>query len=234
MDVAAGTNDSVILHAVEPFLRWLGPAVTSFTGTGDGPAASLAHDLLNLWLSSTLAPQGDPTAAYERLRTWAEGVPPWDTGTLRDARTLILSCLRNDASRLPAPVVTRILESLTPRIPPGQPPGAADFPARHGLLILQTALAASSADLDPGQRADLAAVIAETAAELCAAPDPATALQAWVMAHHAGFTHSELSTQTPEQFLSGLPLTALARDNPQLLRQVRAIAAAQYGVPLPA
>jgi hypothetical protein len=230
MDVAAGTNDSVILHAVEPFLRWLGPAVTSFTGTGDGPAASLAHDLLNLWLSSELDPQGDPTAAYERLGVWAAGIPPWDTKTLNDARTLILSCLRNDAARLPAPAVTRILESLTPRVPPG----AADFPARHGLLILQTALAASSADLDPGQRADLAAVIAETAAVMCAAPDPATALQAWIMAHHAGFTHSELSTQTPEQFLSSLPLTALARENPQLLRQVKAIAATRYGVPLTA
>src|SRR5262249_19789188 len=154
----------IILHAVEPFFRWLGPAVTSFSGVGDGHATSAAHDLLNLWLSSTLSGQDDLTAVYERLRVWAEGIPPWDTATLHRVRTLILSCLRNDAARLPASTVTRILECMVPRIPPGERLEAADFPGQHGLLILESALAASSADLRTEQRADLAAIVAETAA----------------------------------------------------------------------
>ena len=232
MDIAAGTNDSVILHAVEPFFRWLGSAVTSFSGVGDGPATSMAHDLLNLWLSGTLSGQDDLTAAYERMRVWAEGIPPWDAETLHRVRTLILSCLRNDASRLPASTVTRILGYMTSRTPPGEPSGAADFPRRHGLLILQTAVAASPG-LETGQRASLAAIIAETAAAMCEDPDPAIALQAWVLAHHAGFTHSELSRETPEQFFTRLPLAVTAARNPQLMRQVKAIAATHYGVSIP-
>jgi hypothetical protein len=118
MDIAGGTNDSVILHAVEPFFHWLGPAVTSFSGAGGGPATSLAHDLLNLWLSGTLSGQDDLAAAYERLCVWAEGIPPWDTETLHRVRILILGCLRNDAPRLPAPAVTRILDCMSPGITP--------------------------------------------------------------------------------------------------------------------
>jgi hypothetical protein len=73
MEVAGGTNDSVILHAVEPFFRWLGPAVMSFSGVGDGPASSAAHDLLNVWLSGMLAGPAGMASAYERLRGWIDG-----------------------------------------------------------------------------------------------------------------------------------------------------------------
>jgi hypothetical protein len=122
---------------------------------------------------------------------------------------------------------------MIPRIPPGERLEAADFPGQHGLLILESALAASSADLRTEQRADLAAIVAETAAAMCEGPDPATALQAWVLAHHAGFTHSELSRQTPEEFLVKLPLAVIAEQNRPLMRQVKAIAATQYGVSMP-
>ena len=233
MDIAAGTNDSVILHAVEPFFRWLGPAVTSFVGVGDGPATSLAHDLLNVWLSSALSGQDNVTGTYERLRIWAEGIPPWDTATLHRVRTLILSCLRNDASRLPASTVTRILKTMTPAIPPGDLPVSADFPERHGLLILETAVAALSASLGTEQRAELAAIATDAAVAMCEDPDPAIALRAWVLAHHAGCTHREVSRETPQEFLGKLPLAVIAEGNPPLMKQAEAIAATQYGISIP-
>lgn len=122
---------------------------------------------------------------------------------------------------------------MTPRIPPGERSEAADFPGQHGLLILKSALAASSADLRTEQRADLAAIVAETAAAMCEGPDPAIALRAWVLAHHAGFTHSELSRETPEEFLVKLPLAVIAEGNPPLMRQARTIAGTQYGISIP-
>ena len=81
MDVAGGTNDSVIRHAVEPWFTWLGPAVTSFSGVGEGPATSAAHDLLNAWLSSTLSSSDSLASSCERLTVYAEGLPPWHQQT---------------------------------------------------------------------------------------------------------------------------------------------------------
>lgn len=228
MDVAGGTNDSVIQHALEPFFRWLGPAVTSFSGVGDGSATSLAHDLLNLWLSSTLSRQDNLPVVYERLRVWAGGIPPWDAETLRHVRTLVLDCLRSDASRLPATTVARILDCMIPKVPAGEQ--AADFPEQHGHLILETALAALSAAPGREQRADLSAIIAETAAAL--RQYPAATLRTWVLIHHAGYAHSDISLETPEEFLGKLPLAAIAEGHPHMVRQAKAIAATQYGIPI--
>src|SRR5205823_2872500 len=135
MDVAGGTNDSFIRHALEPVFRWLGPALTSFAGTGSGPATSAAYDLLNVWLSSTLsAPDGLPDA-YEHCGVWAEGLPPWDEETRSRVQALVLDCLSRDASRLPAATVVRVLRAI---IPPG--PGAEPAPTagQHVHLVLQS------------------------------------------------------------------------------------------------
>ncbi len=100
MDVSCGTNDSVILHAVEPLLRQLGPTITTFMRAG-GRSSSAAHDLLTLWLNS-LDSTADPNPGYRRCVVYLDHQPNWDASTQRRVRILILGCLRSDAARLPA------------------------------------------------------------------------------------------------------------------------------------
>ena len=226
MDIAAGTNDSVIRHALEPVLRWLGPSVTSFSGVGDGAATSAAHDLLNLWLSSNFAEQGSLEHAYKRLDVWTRGIPPWDAETLYRVRTIVLGCLSTDAARLPASMVVRILKSVLPEVPVGAL--AADLPEQHGHLILESALAAFTAASRTEDQAQLTAIVAETAAAL--RQYPAATLRAWILVHQTGFSHSDIFPETPRDFLGKLPLAAIAEEHPQLFQRAKAIATARYGI----
>ncbi|WAX82204.1 hypothetical protein [Streptomyces sp. KMM 9044] len=56
LDVPGGTNDAVVRHAMDPVFTWLGPAVTTFLTSPGGQTASLAHDLLELLLSTAARP----------------------------------------------------------------------------------------------------------------------------------------------------------------------------------
>jgi transcriptional regulator with XRE-family HTH domain len=156
MDVSCGTNDSVILHALEPVLAHIGPTIATFM-RADGASSSAAHDLLSLWLCSTLGGAADLGAAYRRCFGYVEPQPMWDAQTQRRVRMLLLTCLHSAASRLPpADVVAHLAASAR----------VADDDAATWQLILDTAHAASSTALSAGQRASLRRVIRQASEQL--------------------------------------------------------------------
>ncbi|MBT2401397.1 NACHT domain-containing NTPase [Streptomyces sp. ISL-100] len=115
MVVSGGTNDAVVLHAVDPVFRRLGSAVTTFVGTPDGTATSVAHSLTDLWLASGLgAPDSELGVLYERCGTFLERYSGLDMSTRRCATWIVLGQLVNDAARLPASVVSSVLGGLYP------------------------------------------------------------------------------------------------------------------------
>ena len=219
MDVAGGTNDSVIRHAVDPWFTWLGPAITSFSGVGEGPATSLAHDLLNAWLTRTLSSSPDLVGIYERLIVYADGFPSWHSETRSQVQALILSCLRADAASLPASTLVQMLRKLT------------EIDDNHAHLIIETALTALSAGSSNEQWSELLGIAIETAERMRS--HPIARLRAWIAVHNTGFEHSEIFLGTPEQFLSEISFATIAQDYPHLVRQARAIATARYGVSTP-
>jgi hypothetical protein len=112
LDLAAGTNDSVFRHAVEPVLSWLGSSLTTFRGVGDGPATSVAHDLIRLGLLRVAGDSDDDLAAtYLRLQSVFDPPPTWDADHAERAVALTLRYLREDAGRLPAVDVARYLRA---------------------------------------------------------------------------------------------------------------------------
>jgi hypothetical protein len=115
MAVSGGTNDAVVLHAVDPLFQRLGPAITHFVGTPEGIAASIAHGLTSLWLASGLGTADHELAAlYEHCGTFVE---PWnglDDATRGRVIRLVFGQLVNDAARLPADVVRKVLDAPDP------------------------------------------------------------------------------------------------------------------------
>ncbi len=111
MDICCGTNDSVILHALEPVLAHIGATVATFLRE-DGTSSSAAHDLISLWLSSTLEQDDGLLGLYYRCVGQLERQPTWDDQTRRRVRTLILACLRSDTTRLPAADVAELMRKL--------------------------------------------------------------------------------------------------------------------------
>jgi transcriptional regulator with XRE-family HTH domain len=107
MNVSCGTNDSVILHAVEPLLSQVGATVMTFM-RADGRSSSAAHDLLTLWLSATFGSPG-LAAEFTRCTTYLGNQPMWDAQTQRKVRILVLSCLRSAAPGLPTATVAACL-----------------------------------------------------------------------------------------------------------------------------
>lgn len=114
MAVSGGTNDAVVLHAVDPVFRRMGSAVTTFFGTPGGIATSVAHSLTDLWLAGGLeAPDGDLAALYEHCAAFLEPFSRLDHDTHDRAARLVLGQLAQDATRLPASVVKSVLDALT-------------------------------------------------------------------------------------------------------------------------
>ncbi|MEN8654534.1 hypothetical protein ABCR94_29030 [Streptomyces sp. 21So2-11] len=112
--MSGGTNDAVVLHAVDPLFRWLGPAVTSFVGSPEtGTATSVAHGLTSLWLASGLgAPAAELTALYERCGTLLELSSGFDQQMKGHASLLLLGQLVTDVALLPESVVAGLLRTL--------------------------------------------------------------------------------------------------------------------------
>lgn len=216
MDVAGGTNDSVIRHAVEPWFNWLGPAITSFSGIREGRATSVAHDLLNAWLCSTLSGSADLGHIYQRLMVHADGLPPWHQETHRHIQALILTCLHADAARLPADMVAKLLGKFT------------QVDGSNGQLILETALAAFAADISSEQRSKLVAIAIKAANAQPA--DPIARLRAWIAVHNAGMDHSDVFPGSPGKFLAEIPFSSVTENYPLLVRQAEIIAATRYGI----
>jgi hypothetical protein len=112
MDVSSGTNDSGVRHAVEPMFRRIGASITTFHGSADAGASSIAHDLMQLWLSRTLdADDTELARAYDRLSIVFGDRPLWDTQMQLDVAKLVLDLLQLDAPRLPTAAVIRYLKA---------------------------------------------------------------------------------------------------------------------------
>jgi hypothetical protein len=112
MDISGGTNDSGVRHAVEPMFRRIGASITTFHGSADAGASSIAHDLMQLWLSRTLdADDTELARAYDRLSIVFGDRPLWDMQMQVDVAKLVLDFLQLDAPRLPAAAVIRYLRA---------------------------------------------------------------------------------------------------------------------------
>ncbi|MFI2078103.1 NACHT domain-containing protein [Streptomyces triculaminicus] len=138
MDVSGGTNDSVVRHALDPVLEWLGPAVTTFTMYGHHePAASLAHDLLRLLIGGSMGLAADEQATlYLRVHR-ALFLLPDDSQLQEPVARLLADMLDRDGSalshdilralaqrprNLPGPLYERLLRAIRahlPDLPPG-------------------------------------------------------------------------------------------------------------------
>lgn len=113
MAVSGGTNDAVLLHAVDPLFERLGPAVTTFVGTTSGIATSVANGLTALWLASGLGASDDELIGlYERCATFLEPWSALDDESLRRVARLVFRQLATDAARLPADVVCMVLNAM--------------------------------------------------------------------------------------------------------------------------
>jgi hypothetical protein len=184
----------------------------------DGKASSAAHDLLSLWLASTLDDGPDPGDAHRRCATYLERQPMWDAQAQRRIRILILSCLRASAPRLPPADVLTHLTAAT---------HTADDDTLSWQLILETALAILPEDDGTDQRASLMRIIRQ-AANTARHHGPVTALQAWVRIHDAGLTHQDAFGDEPANYLRQLPLADLTGSSRQLVNRARHIATDKY------
>ncbi|MGW4687091.1 NACHT domain-containing protein [Streptomyces sp. NPDC004244] len=102
MDVSSGTNDSVVRHAMDPVMEWLGPTVTIFTGSGEGqPATSLAHDLLRLTIGGSVGLSADElTGLYLRAAGTLARLPE-DSPVVEPATRLLADMFDRDGPALP-------------------------------------------------------------------------------------------------------------------------------------
>jgi hypothetical protein len=186
-DMSGGTNDSVVRHAMEPVFRWLGPSVMTFQGIGDGPATSVAHDLLRLCLLRLVRDSDDElTILYRLLR------PVFSLPTLRYATAgnraawLLLRLLHADVARIPATDVASLLDgavenavphdhevvALVPEVAVAALAVAPHDPGHQEMVRDRLAAAAVTAAAVPGRRAG----VTPSAEELLAAVAEATRL----------------------------------------------------------
>ncbi|MBT2507900.1 hypothetical protein J7I98_18835 [Streptomyces sp. ISL-98] len=216
--VSGGTNDAVVLHAVDPVFNWLGPAVTTFVGTPEGTATSVAHSLTNLWLAARLgASDADLAALYEHCCAFLE---PWsglDDETRHRAVLLVFGQLADDAARLPDSVVSRVLRAGDGALSPQ----AVELMARAAMSGLTAC----------GPYEDSSPLWQDwwTALDNLVEVDPVRILTLWSTSHGSGTARLALGMATAE-FLNRANPDTLRSIPPELLDRVRRLAAA-YELP---
>jgi len=219
MDIAGGTNDSAIRHAIEPLFRWIGPTVTTFLGEGDQPASSAAHDLVQLWLSSALGGSEDQLATiYHRCIEFMERGPLADTELRRRIMILLISCLQGDAARIPTVAVIEYLRAAL-RL------SADDEQILQ--LVLNSALTALSAN-PSGEGSTHLSDIATQSVTAMRRIGPPCGLLAWVTIHGSCVAYREIMDEDPTEFLQQLCLSTIDDTHPQLVSRARAIVATRY------
>ncbi|MFF0735962.1 NACHT domain-containing protein [Streptomyces chartreusis] len=117
MDVAAGTNDGVVLQALRPLLESLGPLLTTFNGGGSSLATSILHDLLKLWLHGGAGMSLEETQMLYRRVGNAFLVSDRDSPLLRHLRPVLVSLLDRDLQRFPAQDAQHFAEALSAHAP---------------------------------------------------------------------------------------------------------------------
>jgi hypothetical protein len=102
-DLSAGTNESVLRHALEPVFDLLGDSIMSFHGNDEGLPTSAAHDLISLCLLRTAdCPDDELLAAYQRAARLFGRLDSGNPEQRRRIRMLMLRMLEADFPRLPA------------------------------------------------------------------------------------------------------------------------------------
>ncbi|MFD5030344.1 NACHT domain-containing protein [Streptomyces sp. NPDC058405] len=215
MSLSGGTNDSVVLHALEPVFQRLGPSLTTFFSSPHGSAESVAHHLIELWLASGLGASEDELATlYERC---ADFLLPWwsflDHETGRRVTRLVCRQLVIDAGRLPPDVAARVLLTLS----------VGDDDPHTRELVVRAAMATlrrhGPAEVREGLRAQLESDIA-----ILVRTDPARILALWGEAEDPERIR-EWFGASPLEALRGMSADELRVVPPELLRRVRALAA---------
>lgn len=221
MAVVGGANDSIIRHAIDPLVNSINDTVMTFLGQGDGPATSVAHDLLNLWLTSTLGATDEAlVAVYRRCGQLLNALATWNR-EIPSVVPIVLSQLRSDAERVPADIV---IDCLTKVSRSDEDKG---HDPRTLRLTLECALAALAAEPSDQQRAELIRIAARAAARMRNVSPPSDLLSAGLSVHASGLGFHILGEQ-PEQFLAELLSTAAAKIPKHLLKRATRLVATTY------
>jgi hypothetical protein len=220
MDISSGTNDSAVRHAIEPMFGAIGASITTFNGSADGRASSVAHDLMQLWLSR-LHPLGSSELAglYDRVSLLFDSRSLWDAKMQADTAKLMLDFLQRDAPSLPPGAVIRYLTA------------AMDLAAPDDTLlqlVLEGTLSALEAGhADDDQRQALTRIASDALAAARATSLPA-ALRMWITLHRHGAEYAPLFGEDPGTFMAETTGPQIRETHPDLLRHALAIMAAKY------
>jgi hypothetical protein len=225
MNISGGTNDSAVVHAVEPMFRSLGASIMTFHGSENGHATSIAHDLMHLWLTRTLNPDSrDLTAAYTRLSPIFGSLPLWDAEMQVSAAKLVLDFLQRDATRIPVGMVIRYLKAALDLAPSD---------SRALRLILEAALSVLHAEPAGSEHHKAVTQIAADAVSVMRNLGFPETLQAWLVLHLYDSAYAHLFGGNPETFAAEIAGSQALQEHPDLAKQALGIMAAKYpGAPL--
>jgi hypothetical protein len=220
MDISGGTNDSAVRHAIEPVFRAVGAIVTTFHGSADGRSSSLAHDLIQLWLSRTLAIDGtDLPALYDRLSVIYDSRSLPDEQARADAAKLLLDFLHRDAARLqPATVIRHLTAAMN----------LADRDDLTLQLVLEGALSAMEAgQAGDDERRVLTRIATDALSAAHTRGYPAT-LEMWLTLHGHPAEYAFLFGDDPETFMAEVGRSQIRETHPRLFQRALATMTARY------
>ena len=220
MDISGGTNDSAVGHAIEPVFRAVGATITTFHASADGRASSLAHDLIQLWLSRTLTPgSSDLPALYDRVSVIFDSRSLPDEQARADTAKLLLDFLQRDAARLRPGTVIRYLTA------------AMSFADRDDLilqLVLESALSALGVgQADDDQRKALTRIATEALSAARSRSLPAT-LEMWLTLHGHPAEYAPLFGEDPERFMAEVAGSQIRETHPGPFQRALATMTARY------
>jgi hypothetical protein len=218
--VSSGTLDSIIRHAIEPLVRHIGPTLMMF-GSHDDRATSVAHDLLDLWLTSVFTTDvNDLVDRYRRAMRVLDTRPVWSR-EIGPVGTVLLAQLKRDVDRVPAGDVADLLETAVASTAPG---------VDTALLLptIECALAALAAAATASPAASrLVDLLASSVSDVRAYSPPADQLRTWMLLHRQGQLGTRILPD-PAQFIADV----LDRDThgipPAEADRARAIADEHY------
>jgi hypothetical protein len=155
MHLSNQLSDDALLHALEPLLGQLRLAVQTFVRHGPDDIESVAHSLIQLWITSGLGDSADElAAAYDRAVTAVAGHDWTLSGasvqTAGQAIDLVLRSLVADADRLPPGRPAALVQSIV---------GSPHFVESAHATPAVRCLLASMATADYAHRVVLAVVV---------------------------------------------------------------------------
>lgn len=120
MSIATGTNDGVVLHALEPVYRFVGSSILTFVELPDGRSCSVANALLDLFLSHAASnSDGDLAEAFLKAVKVTESLPDWASEERRVLISTLVDVAGQANTRLPLATLTELAEVVL-RITPAE------------------------------------------------------------------------------------------------------------------